>query len=203
MAITINFEDFSNGVVDHTNPALPEWSGSGVFDKLMHAINGNILVQYESGRIKGPEYAQVYLGSMQTAIMEAMKFLLTKEQIDKDLELKAAQIAAIATENSIKTAQSAKDLLLKDKELLVKQAQIDKLNDDKLTAAKQRANIEKQTELYQRQKEGFDDNKYQKLFESQLSSWGLMFSSGMLTEKPSIITGDKVSQLYTKLTSGI
>ena len=164
MAITIDFEDFSNGVVDYTNPALPEWSGSGVFDKLMHAINGNILVQYESGRIKGPEYAQVYLGSMQTAVVEAMKFMLTKEQIAKDLDLK--------------------------------QAQIDKLNDDKLTSAKQR-------DLYQRQIEGFDDNKYQKLFESQLSSWGLMFSSGMLTEKPSIITGDKVSQLYTKLTVGI
>ena len=164
MAITIDFEDFSNGVVDYTNPALPEWSGSGVFDKLMHAINGNILVQYESGRIKGPEYAQVYLGSMQTAVVEAVKFMLTKEQIAKDLDLK--------------------------------QAQIDKLNDDKLTSAKQR-------DLYQRQIEGFDDNKYQKLFESQLSSWGLMFSSGMLTEKPSIITGDKVSQLYTKLTQGI
>ena len=164
MAITIDFEDFSNGVVDHTNPALPEWSGSGVFDKLMHAINGNILVQYESGRIKGPEYAQVYLGSMQTAVVEAMKFMLTKEQIAKDLDLK--------------------------------QAQIYKLNDDKLTSAKQR-------DLYQRQIEGFDDNKYQKLFESQLSSWGLMFSSGMLTEKPSIITGDEVSKLYTKLTTGI
>lgn len=164
MAITVDFEDFSNGVVDYTNPALPEWSGSGVFDKLMHAINGNILVQYESGRIKGPEYAQVYLGSMQTAVVEAMKFMLTKEQIAKDLDLK--------------------------------QAQIDKLNDDKLTSAKQR-------DLYQRQIEGFDDNKYQKLFESQLSSWGLMFSSGMLSEKPSIITGDKVSQLYTKLTQGI
>ena len=164
MAITVDFEDFSNGVVDYTNPALPEWSGSGVFDKLMHAINGNILVQYESGRIKGPEYAQVYLGSMQTAVVEAMKFMLTKEQIAKDLDLK--------------------------------QAQIDKLNDDKLTSAKQR-------DLYQRQIEGFDDNKYQKLFESQLSSWGLMFSSGMLSEKPSIITGDEVSKLYTKLTQGI
>lgn len=164
MAITVDFEDFSNGVMNYTNPALPEWSGSGVFDKLMHAINGNILVQYESGRIKGPEYAQVYLGSMQTAVVEAMKFMLTKDQIAKDLDLK--------------------------------QAQIDKLNDDKLTAAKQR-------DLYQRQIEGFDDNKYQKLFESQLSSWGLMFSSGMLTEKPSIITGDKVSQLYTKLTEDI
>ena len=196
MALNIDFENFSNGEINYTDPAAPTWEGTGVFDKLMHAINGNILVQYDSGRIKGPEYASVYLGSMQTAVVEAMKFMLTKEQIDKDLELKAAQIAAIATENSIKTAQSAKDLLLKDKELLVKQAQINKLADDQLTAAKQR-------ELYQRQIVGFDDNKYQKLFESQLSSWGLMFSSGMLTEKPSIITGDKVSQLYTKLTQDI
>ena len=160
MAITVDFEDFSNGVVDYTNPALPEWSGSGVFDKLMHAINGNILVQYESGRIKGPEYAQVYLGSMQTAVVEAMKFMLTKEQIAKDLDLK--------------------------------QAQIDKLNDDKLTSAKQR-------DLYQRQIEGFDDNKYQKLFESQLSSWALMFSSGLLTEKPTIISNDSASALYNTL----
>lgn len=164
MALNIDFEDFSNGVIDYTNPAAPSWDGTGVFDKLMHAINGNILVQYDSGRIKGPEYAQVYLGSMQTAIVEAMKFMLTKDQIAKDLDLK--------------------------------QAQIEKLADDKLTAAKQR-------DLYQRQIVGFDDNKYQKLFESQLSSWGLMFSSGMLTEKPSIITGDKVSQLYTKLTQGM
>ena len=196
MAITIDFEDFSNGVVDYTNPALPEWSGSGVFDKLMHAINGNILVQHESGRIKGPEYAQVYLGSMQTAVVEAMKFMLTKEQIAKDLEVKTQQILSMRNDDNIKSAQSAKDLEVKTKDLVVKQAQIDKLNDDKLTSAKQR-------DLYQRQIEGFDDNKYQKLFESQLSSWGLMFSSGMLTEKPSIITGDKVSQLYTKLTTGI
>ena len=105
-------------------------------------------------------------------------------------------------------ALSDEGLVYEQEQLVKKQieqgtAAITKLNDDLLTAAKQRLNIEKQTELYQRQKEGFDDNKYQKLFESQINAWGLMFSSGMLTEKPSIITGDKVSQLYTQLTSGI
>ena len=105
-------------------------------------------------------------------------------------------------------ALSDEGLVYEQEQLVKKQieqgtAAINKLNDDLLTAAKQRLNVEKQTELYQRQKEGFDDNKYQKLFESQINAWGLMFSSGMLTEKPSIITGDKVSQLYTQLTSGI
>ena len=114
----------------------------------------------------------------------------------KEIEVKTQQILTMQNDDKIKSAQSTKDLEVKAKDLGVKQAQIDKLIDDLLTAAKQR-------ELYSRQILGFDDNKYQKLFESQLSSWGLMFSSGMLTEKPSIITGDKVSQLYTKLTTGI
>ena len=88
-------------------------------------------------------------------------------------------------DDSIKAAQSAKDLE-------VKTAQKNKLVDDLLTAAKQR-------DLYQRQIKGFDDNKLQKLFESQVSSWGLMFSSGMLTEKPAFITGTQVTDLYNKL----
>ena len=105
-------------------------------------------------------------------------------------------------------ALSDEGLVYEQEQLVKKQieqgtATLTKMGDDLLTAAKQRLNVEKQTELYQRQKEGFDDNKYQKLFESQINAWGLMFSSGMLTEKPSIITGDKVSQLYAQLTSGI
>ena len=105
-------------------------------------------------------------------------------------------------------ALSNEGLVYEQEQLVKKQieqgtATLTKMADDLQTAAKQRLNVEKQTELYQRQKEGFDDNKYQKLFESQINAWGLMFSSGMLTEKPSIITGDKVSQLYAQLTSGI
>ena len=105
-------------------------------------------------------------------------------------------------------ALSDKGLVYEQEQLVKKQieqgtATLTKMGDDLQTAAKQRLNVEKQTELYERQKKGFDDNKYQKLFESQINAWGLMFSSGMLTEKPSIITGDKVSQLYTQLTSGI
>ena len=105
-------------------------------------------------------------------------------------------------------ALSDEGLVYEQEQLVKKQieqgtATVNKLQDDLLTAAKQRLNIEKQTELYQRQKEGFDDNKYQKLFDSQINAWGLMFSSGMLTEKPAIVRDDKVSQLYTKLTSSI
>lgn len=146
MTKIVDINDFSNGSIDNSNPQEPKWEGTGVFDIIMKAANENIKIQNQTSRITGAEYAEVYLGTMQTAISEAMKFLLNKDQSTKDLE--------------------------------VKQANIDLLN---------------------RQREGFDDNKYQKLFEAQMNAWALMFSSGLLTTQPSIISNDSASSLYNTL----
>ena len=146
MVKIVDINDFSNGSIDNSNPQDPKWEGTGVFDIIMKAANENIKIQNQASRITGAEYAEVYLGTMQTAISEAMRFLLNKDQSTKDLE--------------------------------VKQANIDLLN---------------------RQREGFDDNKYQKLFEAQMNAWALMFSSGLLTTKPEIISNDSASSLYNTL----
>ena len=146
MTKIVDINDFSNGSIDNSNPQEPKWDGTGVFDIIMKAANENIKIQNQTSRITGAEYAEVYLGTMQTAISESMRFLLNRDQSTKDLE--------------------------------VKQANIDLLN---------------------RQKEGFDDNKYQKLFEAQMSAWALMFSSGLLTTQPSIISNDSASSLYNTL----
>ena len=146
MSMIVDINDFSNGSIDNSNPQDPKWEGTGVFDIIMKAANENIKIQNQTSRITGAEYAEVYLGTMQTAISEAMKFLLNSDQSTKDLE--------------------------------VKQANIDLLN---------------------RQREGFDDNKYQKLFEAQMNAWALMFSSGLLTTQPSIISNDSASSLYNTL----
>ena len=146
MTKIVDINDFSNGSIDNSNPQDPKWEGTGVFDIIMKAANENIKIQNQASRITGAEYAEVYLGTMQTAISEAMKFLLNRDQSTKDLE--------------------------------VKQANIDLLN---------------------RQREGFDDNKYQKLFEAQMNAWALMFSSGLLTDKPTIISNDSASSLYNTL----
>ena len=258
--MAIQLSDLTNGSTVRASGTQPVWEGTAIFDVLMKAVNENINIQYELTRITGSDYATVYLGAIESCIKEATNLLLQKAIVDKEIEVKQAQILniqedtrlktaqakafplqaaqelALTTEqvltqkedtklkaaqaiayplqsekdlnvktqqilsmqndDNIKSAQSTKDLEVKTKDLDVKQAQIDKLIDDLLTAAKQR-------ELYSRQILGFDDNKYQKLFESQLSSWGLMFSSGMMTEKPAVIRDDKVSTLYTKLTTGI
>ena len=146
MTKIVDINDFSNGSIDNSNPQDPKWEGTGVFDIIMKAANENIKIQNQASRITGAEYAEVYLGTMQTAISESMRFILNRDQSTKDLE--------------------------------VKQANIDLLN---------------------RQREGFDDNKYQKLFEAQMNAWALMFSSGLLTTQPSIISNDSASSLYNTL----
>ena len=206
----IDIKDFSNGQIDSTNPQEPKWEGTGIFDVIIKAANENIKIQNQTSRITGAEYAEVYLGTMQSAISEAMKFVLQNDTLAKELELKQAEIAKINAERDLVNAQLAAFGAQQAKELELKQAQITKINADKdLTNAQalaypgqqakdlevKQANID----LLNRQKEGFDDNKYQKLFEAQMNSWALMFSSGLLTDKPTIISNDSASSLYNKL----
>lgn len=147
--MAVNLAELTNGTtvvseVDGLNTYT--WEGTAVFDVLVRIVNENLKIQYDEGRIKATDYAQAYIGGLQTCITEAMKYIMQKDNLIKDEELK--------------------------------QANIDLLN---------------------RQKEGFDDNKHQKLFEAQMNAWALMFSSGLLTTKPEIISNDSASSLYNVL----
>ena len=147
--MAINVTELTNGTtvvkeVDGLN--TPTWEGTAIFDVLVRIVNENLKIQYDAGRIKATDYAQAYIGGLQTCLTESMKYIMQKDNLIKDEDLK--------------------------------QANIDLLN---------------------RQKEGFDDNKHQKLFEAQMNAWALMFSSGLLTTQPSIISNDSASSLYNTL----
>ena len=89
----IDINDFSNGQIDSTNAQEPKWEGTGIFDVIIKAANENIKIQHKTSRITGAEYAEVYLGTMQSAISEAMKFILNKKTIEKGLEAQDVSIA--------------------------------------------------------------------------------------------------------------
>ena len=89
----IDITDFSNGQIDTTNQQDPSWEGTGIFDVIIKAANENIKIQHKTSRITGAEYAEVYLGTMQSAISEAMKFILNKKTIEKGLEAQDVSIA--------------------------------------------------------------------------------------------------------------
>ena len=139
MSIIVDINDFSNGSIDSSNPQDPKWDGTGVFDIIMKAANENIKIQSQTSRITGAEYAEVYLRTMQSAIAEAMKFLLNKDQIIKDLEFKQAQIEATEADTLIKQEQHTKDLEIKDKDLEVKTSQIEATEADTLIKQEQSA----------------------------------------------------------------
>ena len=89
----IDINDFSNVQINNTNPQEPKWEGTGIFDVIIKAANENIKIQHKTSRITGAEYAEVYLGTMQSAISEAMKFILNKKTIEKGLEAQDVSIA--------------------------------------------------------------------------------------------------------------
>jgi hypothetical protein len=88
-------------------------AGTGVFDKLMEAVNTQIESQYLNNRITGSDYANVYLGSMQAVLQQSMQYvmqeLLTEAQVDgiiADTALKTKQLEIAEEEIKLKKAEA-------------------------------------------------------------------------------------------------
>ena len=97
-------------ITDVTTGAI---NGTGVFDKLMSTVKAHITEQYDKGRIKGQDYATVYLGALQGVLAQSVEYVLreklTEVQIEaavKDIELKTAQIDSINIEHVIKDKEA-------------------------------------------------------------------------------------------------
>ena len=99
----IELTDLTNGSI--TNQ---EWQGTGVFDKLMSAVNKNIEVQYQKGRITGSDYAQVYMQSLQATLQQAVEFLLRKDLTEAQIEIARQQAISAYVERIGKDKEVAK-----------------------------------------------------------------------------------------------
>ena len=132
----IDIRELTDGGIATDADGKSYWTGDGYFDIIMSAMNGNVKAEYESGRIVGVQYAEVYLGALQGALQAAVALVTQRPAMEKT-QAEAGQVD--------------------------------------LNAEKQREVLQAQKELYKRQKAGFDDNKYQKILDAQLSAWGVTF----------------------------
>ena len=122
--------------------------GTGVFDTLMRANKAHLEAEFSKGRIKGTEYATVYLGSLETVMRSSMEFLLQRDKNNLEAQLLEQQILlaqvkiqqanaelAILQANLTKipaeiaqltaqTAQTIKQTSVIDQEILLKQQQV-------------------------------------------------------------------------------
>jgi hypothetical protein len=86
--------------ISDVTTTLPD--GDGVFDVLMRSIDSHLDKQYTSGRIKGTDYATVYLGVLQTVLQQAIAFVLAEQKASKELDAIDEQIAASQAGTAIK-----------------------------------------------------------------------------------------------------
>lgn len=213
--MAINLAELTNGKtvtkqVDGINTHT--WQGTAVFDVLVRMVNENLKIQYDEGRIKATDYAEAYIAGLQTCITEAMKYIMQKDSLDADVQVKLAQKATEQEEARLKAAQANAVPLQTAKEIDLKQAQINTANEDKRLKAAQADSYPAQAaadlavktaqvELYNKQKAGFDDNRRQKLFEATVNSWALAYSSGILDTAilPSFINNTDMTTLFTTI----
>jgi len=66
--------------------------GTGVFDELMKAVNAQLQEQFDNNRITGADYATVYLSSLQSAMAQAVQFILGQQVADKQADLLTQKI---------------------------------------------------------------------------------------------------------------
>jgi hypothetical protein len=101
--------------------------GTGVFDLLMRANKAHLEAEFAKGRIKGSEYATVYLGSLQAVMQTAFQYVLQENKTNQDM-------------------------LLMEKQITLLQSQIDLANQQKSNLVAEAANIPKQGQLLDAQK---------------------------------------------------
>ena len=54
--------------------------GTGVFDIFMKTVKMHLIEEYDQGRIHGAQYAEVYLGALQSVMQQSISFLMNHKQ---------------------------------------------------------------------------------------------------------------------------
>ena len=136
MATDIALTDLTNSTIISNGVS----DGTGVFDKLMNSVNLYLTDQEDSGKLKGTDYANVLLGSMQAVLQQSIQFTLQEK-------LTEAQIDGILQDNLLKVEQvliAKQELLLKAKQLEIEEYRLLNIVPAEL------AQLQKQTDVAER-----------------------------------------------------
>jgi hypothetical protein len=172
--------------------------GTGVFDVLMRANKVHLEAEFSKNRIKGSEYATVYLGSLEAVLQASLQFLLQREKnlaeialieaqtlkVEAEILLIGQQTANAVVEGTVLTAQKCKldaefDLL---KSNVLKSAQetmllLWKTNTEKAQTTAlgvdDNSVVGKQKALYAAQTTGFTRDAEQKAAKVMVDSWSV------------------------------
>ena len=117
-------------------------AGDGVFDQLMKSIKSHLMEEYTANRIRGSEYTQVYLQSLQTAMQQSIQWQLGAQIAENQAKLIEKQVE-----------QAEKQLLLLEEQRQLLIVQTDQARQQTVNLALDADNIPKQGDLLEAQTE--------------------------------------------------
>lgn len=85
--------------------------GTGVFDVLMRANKAHLEAEFAKGRIKGSEYATVYLGSLQAVLQTAFQYVLQENKVNQDILVMEKQILLLQSQIEMTNQQKANAII--------------------------------------------------------------------------------------------
>lgn len=88
--------------------------GAGAFDTLMRAMVGHLEQEFKLNRLRGADYANVYLSSLTPVLQNAVVFLLQKDEAANKAALVEAQVRLTEAQIKLAEAELEKELLNKD-----------------------------------------------------------------------------------------
>jgi len=211
---------------DGTDPIhVPEWEpiigdktldNGGYVGDLMTIVRVHLEDAKEKGELREEDSGTAYA----TAIMEAMKnaimFELGYPKAELEVCFLRAQIAKLECDCLNDTKRTDSQILLDDAKIIKLECECSNetlMTDSKvsLNAAQENklacdcCNSSKiataQSELYLRQSEGFDDNAHQKLYESQLTAWSMIFADSDMEQPTPSISHEFISDSYNILSA--
>ena len=196
----------------------------------MESMKDHLDIEYDKGRIKGSEYAQVYLGSLQSVLQTAVTFLLTKDKADQEAKLIAAQIL-LAEQQKANAIVEGQNLVLQGDVLVAQkcklQAEFDNLAVQKLRTEAENALLSqkivteraqtqavgvdadsvlgKQKLLYEAQTAGYTRDSEQKAAQIMVDTWKIRRTTNETTEANATnrLSDDVVGRAVNKLLAGV
>jgi len=138
-------------------------AGAGVFDVLMRSVKAQLDAEYAANRIKGSEYATVYLGSLQAVLQTSLQMVLAQEKTNLEIQV------------------LEKELLLRDQQVTRTNKEIEVLEQKRLTELAQVEStgvdadsiIGRQKALYLAQSDGFKRDAEHKAAQLMLGTWNI------------------------------
>lgn len=205
-------------------------SGEGIFDTLMRGMVGHLELEFNKNRLRGADYAQVYLSSLTPVLQNAVVFLLQKDEAANKANLVLAQIKLIEAQTAQAVAQTKnteQELLnLQAQECLLK-AQYDLAMLTKLQTTAQTVLIQQKTAteraqivetgvddnsvigrqkiLYKAQSDGFQRDAEQKAAKLLTDTWNVRRTTdeGTVADSTNMLNDATIGRAILKMLTGV